>query len=103
MEVLGLYNHNHHTSVYGQLNRPEVVNIRIQVAVLDAPNPAAPGGRTTVYVLGMSHVSQRSCEDIEQLVRLVRPDVVLLELCKDRVTGLISKDQVSSNSTSHKQ
>ena len=48
----------------------------------------------------MSHVSRRSCEDIEELVRLVRPDVVLLELCKDRVTGLISKDQVSESITS---
>lgn len=65
-----------------------------QVAILDAPNPAAPGGRTTVYVLGMSHVSRRSCEDIEQLVGAVRPDIVLVELCKDRVTGLISEDQV---------
>jgi len=99
--VLGPYDHR--TSLYGQTCRPEVIQILVQVAVLDAPNPAAPGGRTTVYVLGMSHVSQRSCEDIEQLVRLVRPDVVLLELCKDRVTGLISKDQVSFDSTHHKQ
>lgn len=65
-----------------------------QVAILDAPNPAAPGGRTTVYVLGMSHVSRRSCKDIEQLVSAVRPDIVLVELCKDRVTGLISEEQV---------
>ena len=66
-----------------------------QVAVLDAPNPAAPGGRTTVYVLGMSHVSRRSCQDTEELVGLVRPDIVLVELCKDRVTGLITSEQVS--------
>lgn len=64
------------------------------MAILDAPNPAAPGGRTTVYVLGMSHVSRRSCRDIEQLVSAVRPDIVLVELCKDRVTGLISEEQV---------
>ncbi len=41
-------------------------------AVLSAPNPAAPGGRTLVYVLGMSHVSRRSIMHVEQLIRLVR-------------------------------
>ena len=42
----------------------------------------------------MSHVSRRSCQDIEQLMGAVRPDIVLVELCKDRVTGLISEEQV---------
>lgn len=36
-------------------------------------------GASTVYVLGISHVSKESCREIEQLVRLVRPDVVLVE------------------------
>ena len=41
-------------------------------AVLSAPNPAAPGGRALVYVLGVSHVSKRSLAHIEQLISLVR-------------------------------
>jgi pheromone shutdown protein TraB len=65
-----------------------------QVAVLEAPNPAALGGTVPVYVLGMSHVSRASCEDIEALIRLVRPDVVAVELCKDRVSGLVTPGQV---------
>jgi hypothetical protein len=34
------------------------------VAILKARNPAAPGGVTTVYVLGMSHVSKKSCDHV---------------------------------------
>ena len=36
-------------------------------------------GASTVYVLGISHVSKESCREIEQLIRLTRPDVVLVE------------------------
>ena len=50
-----------------------------------------------LYLLGMSHVSRASCEDIEALIRLVRPDVVAVELCKDRVSGLITVNQVRTH------
>jgi hypothetical protein len=33
-------------------------DLRNATAVLEAPNPAAPGGVTKVFVLGVSHVSQ---------------------------------------------
>jgi hypothetical protein len=33
-------------------------DLRNATAVLEAPNPAAPGGVTRVFVLGVSHVSQ---------------------------------------------
>lgn len=42
-------------------------------AVLSVPNAEAPAGNTQVYVLGMSHVSKRSLQHIEQLISLVRP------------------------------
>ena len=64
------------------------------MVVLEAPNPAAPGGKTAVYLLGMSHVSRASCRDIEALISAVRPDIVAVELCRDRVSGLITADQV---------
>eukprot|EP00882_Tetradesmus_deserticola_P028141 GHRQ01031329.1.p3 GENE.GHRQ01031329.1~~GHRQ01031329.1.p3 ORF type:complete len:115 (+),score=24.41 GHRQ01031329.1:2127-2471(+) len=35
-------------------------DLRNATAVLEAPNPAAPGGVTRVFVLGVSHVSQVS-------------------------------------------
>jgi hypothetical protein len=34
----------------------------------------------TAYVLGISHVSKESCREIEQLIRLVKPDIVLVEV-----------------------
>lgn len=36
--------------------------LRDSVAILEAPNPASPDGKTKVYVLGVSHVSKRDCE-----------------------------------------
>ncbi|KAF6254495.1 hypothetical protein COO60DRAFT_1703286 [Scenedesmus sp. NREL 46B-D3] len=64
-------------------------DLRNATAVLEAPNPAAPGGVTRVFVLGVSHVSQVSCDQIKQLVRAVRPEVVMVELCKDRIGLLV--------------
>lgn len=63
-------------------------------AILSVPNPEAPSGTTHVYVLGMSHVSRRSLHHIEQLILLVQPEVVVVELCKDRITGLVDRDAV---------
>ena len=45
-----------------------------------------------MYVLGISHISRASCKEVQDLIRGVRPDVVLLELCKDRLRLLL--DQV---------
>lgn len=45
------------------------------------------------YVLGVSHVSRESCDEAAELIAAVRPDVVVLELCKDRLRLLL--DQVS--------
>lgn len=66
-------------------------NLRKQVAVLQASNPSAPDGQSTVYVLGISHVSKRSVDDIKQLLSAVRPEVVLIELCCDRVGFLLPR------------
>lgn len=69
-------------------------DLRKVTAVLTAQNPDAPGGRSLVYVLGMSHVSRRSVDQVQQLIRMVQPEVVMVELCKDRVTGLVDRDAV---------
>lgn len=42
-----------------------------------------------VYILGASHVSRQSCTHITQLISTMKPDIVLLELCKDRVDLLV--------------
>lgn len=45
-----------------------------------------------VYILGVSHVSRVSCQEIQDLIQTVRPEVLILELCKDRLRLLL--DQV---------
>lgn len=64
-------------------------SLQKNVAILDAPNPQAPGGTTKVYVLAMSHVSKQSCDDIQELIRATQPEVVAVELCKDRLSLLV--------------
>lgn len=65
---------------------PEAVlpeDVRRATAVLSSAS-----GDDTVYVLGISHVSNESCRHIRELISAVKPDTVLVELCKDR-TGLL--------------
>lgn len=64
--------------------------LRRDTAILEAETPA--GSRAQVYVLGVSHVSRKSCEEVRELIQAVKPDVVVLELCKDRLRLLL--DQV---------
>ena len=67
---------------------PEVpAHLRNQVAKVALTRPGTDQ-QTDVYILGMSHVSEASCRDIEQLVELVQPDVVFAEVCRERV-GLL--------------
>ena len=42
-----------------------------------------------VFILGASHVSRQSCTHATQLISVIKPEVVLLELCKDRVDLLV--------------
>ena len=42
-----------------------------------------------VYILGASHVSRQSCNHAAQLISTIKPDILLLELCKDRVDLLV--------------
>lgn len=106
-------------------------SLRNNVAVLHVPNAEAPGGRTDVYLLAMSHVSKKSVQQVigacrcrhgtcaqhrsrrprgtttaaaihrtsthalpqvKDLIRLVKPEVVGVELCKDRIPLLIDNE-----------
>ena len=71
---------------------PELsAEVRRDTAVLEA---RTEGGATArAYVLGVSHVSRESCEEAAELIRAVQPEVVVLELCKDRLRLLL--DQVA--------
>lgn len=41
-----------------------------------------------VYVLGTAHVSKDSCEDVKLLMNHVKPDVLFVELCNQRIAIL---------------
>lgn len=45
-----------------------------------------------IFVLGTSHVSERSASDVEMAVMSLQPDAVVVELCRSR-TGLMYADE----------
>lgn len=69
------------------------------LVVLRARAEGAAGGaagapETTYYLLGTAHVSAESCDDVARLIRAVRPQVVLVELCAER-RPILSADKAS--------
>ena len=62
---------------------PETLEKYVAHVVLQGKQPVH------VYILGASHVSRQSCNHAAQLISAIRPDTVLLELCKDRVDLLV--------------
>jgi hypothetical protein len=36
------------------------------------------------YILGTAHVSRKSCDDAATLISLIKPELVLVELCNER-------------------
>ena len=45
-------------------------------------------GVATVYLCGTAHVSTRSCEEVSTLINSARPEVVVVELCSQRLSML---------------
>ncbi|KAG1678282.1 hypothetical protein FOA52_013903 [Chlamydomonas sp. UWO 241] len=70
--------------------------LRNNVVVLEAPNGS--GGTARVYVMGVSHVSKIQAQQVKTLIRAVRPEVVCVELCKERV-GLLVDDRMETQAT----
>ena len=46
-------------------------------------------GAKTIYILGTAHVSKRSVEEVEQLIRSLKPDTVCVELCETRYQSMV--------------
>ncbi|KAL4427745.1 hypothetical protein ABPG75_001834 [Micractinium tetrahymenae] len=63
---------------------PETLPQPLAVLRCRAEGPYGPGPETTYYVLGTAHVSADSCDDVTALIRAVKPQVVLIELCSER-------------------
>lgn len=53
-----------------------------------------------MYVIGVSHVSKISVRQTRELIAAVSPDVVLLELCRERVDLLIPDTNIDQSDPS---
>ncbi|KAI3515334.1 hypothetical protein L1887_14196 [Cichorium endivia] len=49
---------------------------------------SAEGGICEVYVVGTAHVSMESCQEVQAVISFLKPEVVFLELCSNRVAVL---------------
>ncbi|KAI3736260.1 hypothetical protein L6452_15798 [Arctium lappa] len=49
---------------------------------------SAEGGNCVVYLVGTAHVSMESCQEVEAVISFLKPQVVFLELCSNRVAVL---------------
>ena len=65
---------------------------------VDSPN----GNMCEVYVLGTAHVSKDSCEDVKLLMEHVRPDVLFIELCNQRINILEDSPEINANEEGNK-
>jgi len=50
-------------------------------------------GDKTYYLLGTAHISQRSVDEVGQLIEEVQPDTVCVELCQTRYETLTNENQ----------
>eukprot|EP01125_Pyxidicula_operculata_P010169 TRINITY_DN3353_c0_g2_i2.p1 TRINITY_DN3353_c0_g2~~TRINITY_DN3353_c0_g2_i2.p1 ORF type:complete len:146 (+),score=11.01 TRINITY_DN3353_c0_g2_i2:9-446(+) len=72
------------------LDPPTITELPESVTVLEN---AVTGG--IAYVVGTAHVSKQSAIDVQEVIRFVRPECIVLELCNKR-TQLLSEPVVSS-------
>ena len=54
-----------------------------------------------VYLLGTAHVSKDSCEDVKTLMESIKPDVLFVELCNQRIGILEDEDTDTSNNNNN--
>ena len=51
---------------------------------------------TQIYLVGTAHVSKNSAEEVRELINIVKPSTVMVELCRKRADKLRSNTQVSA-------
>ncbi len=74
----------------GNVPSPE----EIDTALKELPNVrVVTSGERTFYLLGTAHVSRASVDEVRTAVRLLRPDVVAVELCEQRYKALTDENQ----------
>ncbi len=62
----------------------------IPTVVLERPKTSHTAG-VRVILLPTAHVSERSALDADEVIRTNKPDVVLLEVCDERIDGVIDR------------
>src|SRR5688572_9718506 len=60
----------------------------MQAASMSETVTELTSGGTIFHVVGTAHVSERSTEEVREIIRRVRPQVVCVELCKARYDAL---------------
>ena len=65
---------------------PDVTGLPSTVVRIDGPNGCQ------VFVVGTAHFSRESQQDVITTIERVRPDVVVLELCRTRIP-ILSLDE----------
>ena len=54
-----------------------------------------------IFLVGTSHVSKRSAQETEDTIRLIKPDVIAVELCEERLDQL--KEQMKEEGDGKKE
>lgn len=57
--------------------------------VLESPHTDAK-----IYIIGTAHVSEKSVNDVKKLIKMVKPNQVVLELCENRI-GIIEPKKLN--------
>jgi hypothetical protein len=64
---------------------PSIESLPQPIAVLKKTSGDVENSTECIlYILGTAHVSRKSCDDAAMLIDLIRPDLVLVELCSER-------------------
>ncbi|KAJ7561460.1 hypothetical protein O6H91_03G029300 [Diphasiastrum complanatum] len=43
-----------------------------------------------LYLVGTAHVSSKSAQEVKQVINMVKPDIVAVELCEERVRNMMA-------------
>lgn len=54
------------------------------------------GPEKTFYLVGVAHVSRKSCDDVEKVIKAVKPQIIVLELCDERKQLLFQNFKAAS-------
>ena len=49
-----------------------------------------------IYLVGTAHVSKNSADEVRELINIVKPSTIMVELCRKRADKLRSNLQVSA-------